>query len=135
MSDERLRIRIDSEAKHKAMARAKEQGITLSEAVRDLLLLWCAGQIDLQALRASYGTDTYHEDAELPTREDLHALGGELDALVQAINAARDRLAEFAQKHDKGLAMAETFRENDEDWQWRKSFLGVNRAGPASRYR
>ena len=120
MADDRLRVRIDSEAKRKAMARADEQGVTLSEAIRELLVLWCAGHIDLQALRASYGKDTYHGGDELPTLDELHALGGNLDALARAVNSTRDRLSGFARVHCKGLAMSETVGKADADWQWRK---------------
>ena len=122
MADDRLRVRIESEAKRKAMARADEQGVTLSEAIRELLVLWCAGHVDLQALRASYGKDTYHGGDELPTLDELHALGGNLDVLARAVNSARDKLSEFARVHREGLAMAETVNKADADWQWWKRY-------------
>ena len=120
MANDRLRVRIESEAKRKAMARADEQGVTLSEAIRELLTLWCAGHVDLRALRASYGVDTYHGGDELPTLDELHALGGNLDALARAVNSTRDKLSEFARAHREGLAMSETVNKADADWQWWK---------------
>jgi len=98
MADDRLRVRIDASEKARAMERAEAQGITLSEAIRDLLALWCAGHIDLQELQAL---------ASLPGEGELTDLGAKLDALSREIETAREGLRGFGQRYGRALEMGE----------------------------
>lgn len=98
MDGDRLRVRIDASEKRRAMERAEAQGVTLSEGVRALLALWCAGHIDLQELRAL---------GSVPGKRAIADLGAKLDALSREIERARDCLADFGQRYGHALDMGE----------------------------
>lgn len=98
---DRIRIRIEDDDKARAMARADGQGLTLSDAVRGLLKLWCDGQIDLQALESL---------PKLPTSSELQALGVVLDGLSSSIDQARGGIGKFGAQHRRALDLAETYQ-------------------------
>jgi len=107
MADDRLRVRIDGAEKRAAMERAEAQGVTLSEAIRALLGLWCAGHIDLGDLQAL---------GRLPSDGELADLGAHLDALSRAIEAARGGLGDFGRRYGQALDMGEVIRARL--WRW-----------------
>ena len=97
-TDDRIRIRIDSEDKARAVEMAEQQGVTLSDALRSLLALWVGGHIDLGELLDS---------PRLPAEQELQELGQALDAMVSGVNAGRDALDRFVSRHKHALAMKE----------------------------
>ena len=101
MADDRLRVRIDASEKARAMERAEAQGVTLSEGIRLLLALWCAGHLDVHELQALEG---------LPGKGELDDLGAKLDALTLEIESAREGLGDFGRHYGHALDMGEVVR-------------------------
>jgi len=108
MADDRLRVRSDASEKARAMEWAAAQGVTLSEAIRALLALWCAGHLDLNELQALEG---------LPGKSELGNLGAKLDALILAIESAREGLGDFGRRYGHALDMGEVLRTRHL-WRW-----------------
>ena len=103
MTDDRIRIRIDSEAKARAVEIAEQQGITLSDAIRALLALWVEGHLDVGELV---------NGPTLPTEAELQELGGALDQLQAGIDTGRDAIERFASRHRRALGMKAAIPHN-----------------------
>ena len=108
MADDRLRVRIDASEKRAAMERAEAQGVTLSEAIRAFLALWCAGHLDVHELQALEG---------LPGKVDLADLGARFDTLAQTLEDARDGLGDFGRRYGRAFDMGELLRTRHL-WRW-----------------
>ena len=96
-----IEARIDSERKAAAQARAQEQGITLSGAVRRLLALWVEGKIDLAALDRL---------PHLPAMEDMEDLARTLEGLIQALEAFSQALRALQKMLNDAITKIGAFR-------------------------
>jgi antitoxin component of RelBE/YafQ-DinJ toxin-antitoxin module len=80
-----IKVRISRRRKAQAQARAKEQGVTLSEAVRRLLHLWIEGKIDITNVNVKAEPDVRVQTIEIERKRLTDA---ELEALDPDIKAA-----------------------------------------------
>jgi len=102
ITDDRLRVRISTTDKVRAMERAAQQGMTLSEGIRVLLLLWCEGVIDLRALG---------DLPTMPSEAAMHSLGENLDKLTLARESSREAMRAFQGRDGSALGLAEKLRK------------------------
>ena len=81
-----IRVRISRRRKAQAMARAEEQGVTLSEAVRRLLYLWIEGKVDVAGasfkVEPSVQVRAIEVERKRLTDADLEALDPDLKAAL-----------------------------------------------------